>query len=209
MVWLILAGILGIVLFLLYRAWQVWETRFAHRHEFDAEHLAMLMAQREEFELPAASPEPPPPRSHHHSRLPHRTTPPKTAPAVAQAAAQPQPARTSGAARQPLLGTTEQELYLRLHSELPGYPLLACVDIASLLAPTDTPAPRVQADFVLCKKDFTPAVVILLERAPANPLHDRAEALLRQHHLRVLRWPIDALPSREQMRHQIFKPKSA
>jgi hypothetical protein len=222
--WLILAAIFGVLGYFLFRAWRVWQDRFANRHEFDADHLALLIAQREELEQPAAEPTPAPRPKPHLPRAPHPAQPVTPAPAPV-----PAPARAAGpvanlqqtprkakavadsqpSRRKPMLDMVSQAIFLQLRTDLSNYPILASVDIASLLDAHGTTPPRVQADFVVCKKDFSPAVVIFIERELANPMFDRAEALLRQHRLRVLRWRADKLPTREQMRHQIFKPKSS
>ncbi|MDP5241375.1 hypothetical protein Q9Q94_17710 [Uliginosibacterium sp. 31-16] len=207
--WLILVAIIGVMGYFLLRAWRVWQERFANRHEFDADHLALLMAQREEIEQPAAAPAPlPQARS---PRPAHKTV--RTAPMAADLQTPHRPPAPANdfhhGRRKPLLDAAAQEVFLRLQTDMPGFPVMAGVDIATLLDPHAPPPPRVPADFVLCKKDFTPAVVIFIERQHADPMLDRAETLLRQHRLRVLRWRADALPKREDMRHQIFKPKSA
>lgn len=207
--WLILVAIIGVMGYFLLRAWRVWQERFANRHEFDADHLALLMAQREEIEQPAMAPAASSPvRS---PRPAHKT--PRAAPAAADPQAAPHIPPPGNdlhhGRRRPLLDAAAQEVFLRLQTDMPSFPVMAGVDIATLLDPHAPPPPRVRADFVLCKKDFTPAVVIFIERQHADPMLDRAEALLRQHRLRVLRWRADALPKREDMRHQIFKPKSA
>ncbi|GAB2891500.1 hypothetical protein GCM10027046_20410 [Uliginosibacterium flavum] len=220
--WLILAAIFGVMGYFLFRAWKVWQERFANRHEFDADHLALLMAQREEFELPA-EPAPTPevlamrkpraPRAVVVASNPDLVAKParKAAPVVdlhknhrkAPPSNDLQPAR-----RKPVLDAAAQSVFLQLRNDLNNFPVLAGVDIASLLDPHGPTPPRVQADFVVCKKDFSPVVVIFIERDQIDPMLDRAETLLRQHRLRVLRWPANALPDKEQMRLQIFKPKS-
>ncbi|MBS1209310.1 MAG: hypothetical protein H6R19_1708 [Proteobacteria bacterium] len=195
---LILVALLGVMGYFLFRAWRVWQERFAHRHEFDAEHFALLMAQREEIDQISVTPSPAP----RPVKLAHPNKPPAETPPPAQA----HPVQTRH--RQPLLDATAQEVFQFLRTSLPNTPILAGVDIVRLLDPDAPPPPRVQADFVLCKKDFIPAVVIFIERDAGVPLHDRAEALLRQQRLRVLRWRAGALPSHEQMHLQIFKPKT-
>ena len=193
--WLILVAILGTMVFFLYRALQVWQSKFGHRNDdYDAARLMQLM--KEDPEQPV---------------LPPAIQPPAPAPpaGLAQAEISP-PARPLEPPphRRTLMDAAAQTTYLNLRSSVGDYPLLACVDIASLLDPHGAPPPRIQADFVICKKDFSPVVVILIERQAGDLMLTRAENLLRQHRLRVLRWPADAIPDRNSLREQIFKPKS-
>lgn len=218
--WLFLAAALGALLFFIFRAWRVWQTRFANRHEFDPEHFALLMAQREEIEGPidAQAPAPHSHKSrpkHPQSKLPGTGSSDKAARRSARPAAEapestPRPDSVAPPPRRkPLLDAQTQEVFLQLHADLPGYPLLSAVDIAALIDSHVAQIPRIQADFVICRKDFSPAVVIFLERNGKQSLLDRAESLLRQQRVRVLRWPVDALPAREEMRAQIFKHKKS
>lgn len=200
--WLILVVLLALLVFAFYRAWSVWQEKFANRHELDSAHLALLIAHREELESPLAHTEKPAARKHKEHRPSRKEQFVRSIPAALGGQALP------ATARKPLLAAAAQEVFLRLHSELPGYPILSGVDIAVLLDAQGVPPPRVQVDFVLCKKDFSPAVAIFIEHEPSNPMIDRVVSLLREQRVRVLRWQADALPEREQMRHQIFKPKS-
>lgn len=190
MIWLILAAIAGTMLFFLYRALRVWQERFSHRDE-DYDTARLMQDADKPAHSPAISAQLPMP--------PVRATQPIHAAPAPQAEA-PSP-------RRKLMDAPAQAAYLNLRSSIGDYPLLACVDIASLLDPHGPPPPRVQADFVICKKDFSPAVVILIERQAGDPMLSRAEHLLSQHRLRVLRWGADAIPDRDTMREQIFKPK--
>lgn len=188
------------MLFLFLR-WQTWKERFGSRDDnYDIMQMQRLLADGDDKDpvqavavmaggkLPKSIRQPAP------EQMPLR-----------------QPAQPDAGPRKnlPVLDATAQEIYLRLHAEFPQIPLLCRVDVAALIGHTGTTAPRVQADFVLCKKDFTAAVVIFIERQQGDSLIARAEQLLRQQRLRVLRWSADRLPSREEMRRQIFRPKAA
>lgn len=185
---LILTAFFGVMAFFLYRAWRVWQQRFGQRDEdFDSYRLQQLMQDKDAGQAP---------------REPFEIKPLPITPAAAVVDTAPR-------ARAPLLDAAAQDAYLLLHADVAaGFPLLACVDIARLLDAHGVPPPRISADFVICKKDFTPAVVIFLERSPGDPMIERAQTLLRSHRLRVLRWPASALPSREEMRRQVFKPRT-
>lgn len=196
MLWLIVALIVGILLFFLYRAWSVWQSRFAYRSDeldpvqlFELIHGDQAQAPAPPLATPSILRSPPP--------QPLEPSPPAAAAVLLQPAA-----------RKAVLDEAAQDVYLHLRTELSAYPLLCKVDIAALLPGHHSMLPRVQADFVICKKDFHPVVVILLERSSNDAQLDRAETLLRQQRLRVLRWRAEALPSRDKMRQQIFKPRS-
>lgn len=193
--WLILIAILGTMVFFLYRALRVWQERFSHRDDdYDSARLMQLMQED------SAKPDVPPAILAPLPIPPVKATQPQHAAPAPQAEARP--------ARRKLMDDAAQAAYLNLRSGVGDYPLLACVDIASLLDPHGPPPPRVQADFVICKKDFSPVVVILIERQPGDPMLTRAEHLLTQHRLRVLRWSAAAIPDRNTLREQIFKAKS-
>lgn len=217
MVWLILVAILGLLMFFCYRAWTVWQTRFGNRHEFDADHLAMLMAQREEIsgsdDAPGdilATPIANRRNSTGHTLFPKMEKPrpslatPQAASGGSDIAKKPEVQATR---RRQVLDAAAQEVYLRLRADMSSYPVLPAVDVAALVD-SDSGLPRMQADFVVCKKDFAPVVAIFLER-PDTSLStlDRVESILKQARLRVLRWPANALPSREEMHAQIFKSR--
>lgn len=184
----------ALMLFFLYRAWRVWKERFGGRDEnYDAFELQKLIAEESAVKNPA----------------PASTGTPGSAPAAAPA---PAPAAPPGETRSrpaPVLDAAAQEFFFRLKAELPQIPLLVCVDLLSLTGRAGTMPPRIAADFVLCKKDFSPVVAIFLEREPSDPMLDRAEERLRQMRVRVLRWPASQLPSREEMREKILGPRSA
>jgi hypothetical protein len=205
--WLILAVVLGAIFFCLYRAWGIWQTHFANRHEFDADHLALLMAQREEIEQPVE-----PTRTSRPGRprfpLPS-SQPPSLSPLVTRPLRKEEGSedRNESRHRKPLLDAAAQSVFDYLRSDLANYPVLALVDLASLLETESSNIPRIHVDFVVCKKDFSPALVIILERRNSGLSLDRAETLLRQHRLRVVRWRADALPDAAQMHQQIFKSK--
>ena len=216
--WLILVAILGLLMFFCYRAWKVWETRFAHRHEFDADHLAMLMAQREEIsgsdDAPAeilATPVANRRNSTGHTQFPKAEKPRQPTPAV-QAYSSNDAAKkidVQATRRKQVLDAAAQEVYLRLRADMSSYPMLPAVDVAALVD-SDSGLPRLQADFVVCKKDFAPVVAIFLERPDTHlPTLDRIESILKQARLRVLRWQANDLPSRDEMHAQIFKSKKA
>lgn len=218
MVWLILVAILGVLIFFCYRAWTVWQTRFGNRHEFDADHLALLMAQREEIngsdDAPAdilATPISNRRNSTGHTVFP-KAEKPRPPVAVAQAYGSGDAVRKpegQATRRKQVLDTAAQEVYLRLRADMSSYPTLPAVDIAALVD-SDNGLPRIQADFVVCKKDFSPVVAIFLERADTPlPTLDRVEGILKQARLRVLRWPANALPSRDEMHAQIFKSRKS
>ncbi len=188
---LILTAFAGVMAFFLYRAWKVWQERFGQRNDdFDDFRIQQLVHEGEADKAVA-------PREHFEIK------PLPVAPVAAVVDTTPRP-------RPPLLDAIAQDTYLLLHADVAaGFPLLSRVDIANLLDPHGAPPPRVSADFVICKKDFTPAVVIFIERTPGDPMIERAQTLLRSHRLRVLRWPASALPAREEMRRQVFKPRAA
>ncbi|NSL54230.1 hypothetical protein [Uliginosibacterium aquaticum] len=188
---LILTVFFGVMAFFLYRAWRVWQQRFGQRdNDFDAYQLQQLVKEAE-----AGNPLP------NHETFEIKPLPVTPAAAVVD---------TTPRTRRPLLDGPAQDAFLLLHADVAaGFPLLASVDIATLLDAHGTPPPRVSADFVICKKDFSPAVVIFIERSPGDPMIERAQTLLRSHRLRVLRWPASSLPSREEMRRQVFKPRAA
>jgi hypothetical protein len=203
--WLTLALVSIGLLWGLLRIKRIWKQRFARRHEFDAKHLALLMAQRAEIEAAERAAQPAVIRQRRTLSLPsvspsllpihlsHKTT--KTN----NGAARPKP---------PILDAVGQAIYQDLARDASQYPILCKLDIAMLLNPPGPATPRVHADFVICKKDFSPAVVILIDRKTSNPELDKAQTLLRQHRLRVLRWRADALPTPAEMHQQIFKPKA-
>lgn len=207
--WLILAAVLGLLLFFCYRAWKVWETRFAHRHEFDPDYLALLMAQREEINGSDDAP------ARHSSSGTGRHNPPaadrgKTPGTAMNGISHEDAAKDAGTPgrRKPLLDSPAQEVYLRLRADMSGYPIMAAVDVAALITPVPSHLPRLQADFVVCKKDFSPVVAIFLERPQTSAATlDQVETVLRHHRIRVIRWLADELPSKEQMHAQIFKSK--
>lgn len=107
----------------------------------------------------------------------------------------------------PVIDAKAQKIFAALKRILGPYPLLVNVDVASLLEQEDVIPPRVCADFVVCRKDFTPVAVILLERQQPDPLHERAMSLINRNRIRVLRWDAAAPLDQETMRRQIFKPK--
>lgn len=205
--WLILAAILGLLLFFCYRAWKVWETRFANRHEFDPEYLALLMAQREEINGSDDAPSSARASSGNSKHNPPSAEKPR--PVALPAQNEQKDPGTPGQRRQ-LLDAPAQEAFIRLQADMSGYPVLAAVDVAALITPVQNHLPRLQADFIVCKKDYSPVVAIFLERpAISAATLDQVETVLRHHRIRVLRWPANALPSREQMHAQIFKSKKS
>ena len=107
----------------------------------------------------------------------------------------------------PILDEQAQKIHAALKYNLGPYPLFVNVDIACLIEQEDVIPPRVNVDFVVCRKDFTPVVAILLQRRKADPLHDRAMILLNRNKIRVLRWDAAAPLDQETIRSQIFKPK--
>lgn len=194
----------AVMLFFLIKAWQIWKERFHSRDDnYELMQMHRLLDGGDEDIDPIQAV-----AVMAGGKLPKSIRQPAPA-AQAMARSSPVPENGSAALRKnvPVLDAPAQEIYLRLHAEMPQIPLLACVDVALLTGQGVTP-PRVQADFVLCKKDFTPAVVIFIDRTQGDSLQARAEQLLRQQRLRVLRWSVDRLPSREEMRKQIFRPKA-
>ncbi|MDQ7989349.1 MAG: hypothetical protein REI09_06915 [Candidatus Dactylopiibacterium sp.] len=176
---IILLVLAATLVFFLYRIQRIWRQHFGHRDAgYESFELQRLLAE------PAAG----------------EAMPTGTPAAAAGGAAG---AGTAGV-RLPVLDAPAQEAFLRLRGEFSQVPLLAGTDLAVLTGVAN--APRVQVDFVLCRKDFTPAVAILIERSP-DPLRERAAEQLRQQGVRVLRWRADAIPSREAMREQIVRPK--
>lgn len=195
----------AVMLFFVLKAWQVWKERFGGRDDnYEIMQMQRLLDSDEKPDEPIQAV-----AVMAGGKLPASVRKPAAAAPARSLPPLPDAAQIESRKHLPVLDAPAQEIYLRLHAEMPQIPLLACVDVAALTGTTGVTPPRVQADFVLCKKDFTPAVVIFIDRVPGDSLQARAEQLLRLHRLRVLRWPVDRLPSREEMRKQIFRPKAA
>lgn len=108
-------------------------------------------------------------------------------------------------ARGALLDAAERIVYFNLKLTLPDHEILARVDPAALTGMASVIPPRAMLDFVVCRKDFTPAAVIMLVRSTDDdPLRERAAQQLAQTGLRVLRWPVAALPKRQEMRAAVL-----
>ncbi|KAF7598317.1 MAG: hypothetical protein CGU28_12670 [Candidatus Dactylopiibacterium carminicum] len=175
--WLLFAGLLGGGGYWAYRAWRNWQENYGHRNDDYDAGQLALLL--------------------HEKAGPERPTPP---------APPPRPMPSGPPARFLPLTDAVQTLYVLLRAEFPQLPMMCCVDIASLLPDTPRP-PRIQIDFVICRKDFSPAVAIIIERPNEKDMLDQAQALLRERRLRVLRWSADALPGQEEIRQQIVRPK--
>ena len=198
--WLLLIGLFGGGGYWAYRAWQNWQERYGNRNDdYENGQLAIMLHARDDGSTPAA----PPPAAAPLAPRPPAAVAPQPAAAASLSAAIP-----PGQVRHLPLDAAAQSVYLHLHVDIPQLPVLSCVDIACLLPPETRHTPRLLADFVICKKDFSPAVVIFIERGGEAVALDHAHQLLRAQRLRVLRWHANALPAREQMRQQIFKPKA-
>jgi len=178
--------------------WYIWQSRFGGRTmEYDAREMAFIVQAQADIS-PNASPNA------------AAVKDPAATVVYPAAAIPPAPEPKKSAERPPaLLDEAGSLIYLQLKSCVGEYPLLVGVDIARLLPSTQSASPRVHADFVVCRKDFTPVVVIFLEHGTGDPLRERATQLLKQSRIRLLRWDTNAVPDRESMRQQIFKSKSS
>ncbi|WP_018606596.1 hypothetical protein [Uliginosibacterium gangwonense] len=194
LIFLFFAALVGGVIWV----WYIWRSRFGGRTmEYDAREMAFVVQAQADLS-PNASPKAAP------ARDPAATI---VNPAAVVA---PMPDLKKSAERPAaLLDQAGSLIYLQLKSCVGEYPLLVGVDIARLLPGTQSASPRVHADFVVCRKDFTPVVAIFLEHGASDPLRERAAQLLKQSRIRLLHWEANAVPDRETMRQQIFKSKAS
>lgn len=194
LIFLFIAAVVGGVVWV----WYIWQSRFGGRTtEYDAREMAFIVQAQADLS-PNASPSPVPAKD-------------PAATVVNPAAVLPHAPEPKKSTERPpaLLDEAGSLIYLQLKSCVGEYPLLVGVDIARLLPSTQSASPRVHADFVVCRKDFTPVVAIFLEHGAGDPLRERAAQLLKQSRIRLLRWDANAVPDRESMRQQIFKSKSS
>lgn len=212
LIWLFTIALILILLGGFGWIWYVWQTRFASKMmDYDAREMAFLAEARlaspgTPAERPADAPAqgvPTPAEMPLQAAL--LMASPPSATASLQAAAAP---RRAGERPPPLLDEAGRVIYLDLKRGVGGYPITIGVDIARLLPDTQLIPPRVQVDYVVCRKDFTPVVAIFLERGHPDPLRERALQLLKQSRIRVLRWSVSAPPNPEEMHQQIFRAKT-
>jgi hypothetical protein len=211
--WLVVVGFLAALLGGVAWIWHVWQTRFASRMmDYDSREIALLADAR--MAIPGAADAAPAPTSAAAPAPPAMPPMPVAAPAAllmpsptALAPAAPA-ARRPGERPPPLLDEAGRVIYLDLKRGVGSYPITIGVDIARLVPDTQLIPPRVQVDFVVCRKDFTPVVAIFLDRGHPDPLRERALQLLKQSRIRVLHWNAAQPPSPEEMNQQIFKAKT-
>lgn len=204
MTWLLLILFALVVAGCVVWIWYVWQSRFGNRMmDYDAREVALVMQARADL-----VPDKPPQAG--ASGRPAAEAPLRAAPAVEVAPDnKPDHKPLERVTPRPLLDEAEALLYVQLKSCVVEHPLLIGVDVARLLPNTEFGAPRISADFVVCRKDFTPVVAIFLARPDQSSLQDRAQQLLKQStRIRVLKWDASTPPDREAMKQQIFKPKA-
>ncbi|MBK9393198.1 MAG: hypothetical protein IPN40_04650 [Uliginosibacterium sp.] len=213
MTWLLIIAFFASLLGGVGWIWYVWQTRFASKMmDYDSREMAFLAEAR--IAAPSAPAEPPPVQAVPTSPTALAEMPlqaallmasPPPLPTSAQAATTP---RRAGERPAPLLDEAGRVIYLDLKRGVGGYPIAVGVDIARLVPDTQLIPPRVQVDYLVCRKDFTPVVAIFLDRGSADPLRERALQLLKQSRIRVLRWSLNAPPTPEEMHQQIFRAKT-
>lgn len=213
MTWLLIIAFFASLLGGVGWIWHVWQTRFASKMmDYDSREMAFLAEAR--IAAPSAPAEPPPVQAVPTSPTALAEMPlqaallmasPPPLPTSAQAATTP---RRAGERPAPLLDEAGRVIYLDLKRGVGGYPIAVGVDIARLVPDTQLIPPRVQVDYLVCRKDFTPVVAIFLDRGSADPLRERALQLLKQSRIRVLRWSLNAPPTPEEMHQQIFRAKT-
>ncbi|MEC5400184.1 hypothetical protein [Uliginosibacterium sp. H1] len=189
----------------LYRAWSVWRERFGNRDSLESSREMALLA-----ELRKASSEAPetvmvldpPPRPKRPKPVQPPVTGPETVPVGDPTPATP---RMPAASVPALLDAVGRVVFFLLKIELNDHEVLSRVDPAIFLPGHDTALPRATLDFVVCRRDFTPAAIIMVQRGDAEePLRERVIALLSQRGMKVLRWKVGALPARGSVRDAVL-----
>ena len=174
---LVIFAVLG---FGAYRAWAVWNERFADRSMREQEREMALFAELKQAQTEAPETimvmDPP-----IQARKPAARTAAPVVPAIP-------PKRDSTA----IIDAAGRVVFFSLKIALPDHEILARVDTAALITGGETPPPRAMLDFVVCRRDFTPVAVIVLLRGE-DPLRERAAKLLEQSGLHVLRWEITSV----------------
>ncbi|HEX5125183.1 MAG TPA: hypothetical protein VFW00_00440 [Rhodocyclaceae bacterium] len=173
---LVLLILLGMIGWLMYKAWTIYQTRFAERQ-------ALEDARALDFINEAKS-----------------TRPSVVAPVAAVRIDVP---------RTTLLDAAGRVAYFMLKVELPDHEILARVDPASLFGANTLQPVRAMLDLVVCKRDFAPVAVVMLLRANDDPLREKVMQQLAQNGVRVLRWPVTALPERNTVRAQVLGESAA
>ena len=171
MVALVVLIILAVLGWLLYQAWNTYQTRFAERQAME-ESRAMAFINE--------------------------------AKSVRPSVVKPTAAVRTDAAHTTLLDAPGRLAYFMLKVELSDHEILARVDPAALFGENSVQPARAMLDLVVCKRDFTPVAVVMLLRPDEDPLRERVMQQLAQNGLRVLRWPVNALPERSTVRTQVF-----
>lgn len=199
MTWILVMVLVVAVLGCFGWVWHVWQTRFASRMmDYDSREMAILAEAQ--VAVPGAA----------SARVGLAETPPAAPLAQAMAVARPAtPVQKTGQERpNTLLDEAGRMIFKDLKECVGDYPVTVAVDVARLINDAQVIPPRVQVDYLVCRKDFTPVVAIFLDRGNPDPLRERALQLLKQSRIRVLRWDVAAPPAGETMRQQIFKPKA-
>ncbi len=104
-----------------------------------------------------------------------------------------------------LLAREERLVYLLLKVALPEFEVLTHVSSAKLL-PRGEHLGLAVLDFVVCRKDFRPVAVVVLDRAgePAHPSRSRALAELAGTGVKLAHWRVEQLPSRTAVRNWVL-----
>ncbi|WP_374510241.1 hypothetical protein [Niveibacterium sp.] len=104
-----------------------------------------------------------------------------------------------------LLAREERLVYLLLRVALPEFEVLTHVSSAKLL-PRGEHLGLAVLDFVVCRKDFRPVAVVVLDRAgePARPSRSRALAELAGTGVKLAHWRVEQLPSRTAVRNWVL-----
>ncbi|MDQ8023175.1 MAG: hypothetical protein REI94_15160 [Moraxellaceae bacterium] len=197
-------ALLGVV-WALHRTWSIWRERFGNRDSLESSREMVLLA-----ELRKASSEAPetimvldpPPRPKRPKPVQPPVTGPETVPVGDPAPAPPRMPATPAPA---LLDAVGRVVFFLLKIELNDHEILSRVDPAIFLPDSDATLPRATLDFVVCRRDFTPAAVIMVQRGEAEePLRERIIALLVQRGITVLRWRVGGLPARGSVREAVL-----
>jgi len=201
--WLFIALLIVVPLGSLVWGWRVWQARFGARQVDTQQMEAVMLAQaRAKLDSHAANP---------YAPVPQAATPIQAfEPGLALGATPANPlAEQKKHGRPPaLLGEAERGIYDRLKSCVGDYPLSFGVDVARLISDAQPGLPRIQVDYLVCRKDFSPAVVIFLDRGHPDPQRERVIKLLSQSRLRILLWDVAHPPERDAMYAQVFKSKT-
>lgn len=104
-----------------------------------------------------------------------------------------------------LLAREERLVYLLLKVALPEFEVLTHVSSAKLL-PRGEHLGLAVLDFVVCRKDFRPVAVVVLDRAgePSHPARSRALAELAGTGVKLAHWRVEQLPGRTAVRNWVL-----